>query len=118
MTRYVFKRLLSIIPMLIGITFITYLVIALAPGGPAAGLKGDLNPKISPEYREKQIKRFHFDKPIPVQYGYWISNIIHLDFGQTIKDNQPIMKKIKERLPKTEPLRFLFFWDFHCPRIG
>ncbi len=87
--------------MLLGITAITYLAICLTPGGPAAGLMGDFNPKISPEYRQKQIKQFHFDRPFYIQYGYWISNLVHLNFGETAKDNQPVIKKIAERLPRT-----------------
>ena len=46
MIRYLIKRLLTIIPMMLGIMFMTYLLIALAPGGPAAGLTQELNPKV------------------------------------------------------------------------
>ena len=59
MKNYFLKRLLSIFPMLIGITLITYLVIFLAPGGPAAGIMADFNPKISIEYKQSLIKQFN-----------------------------------------------------------
>ncbi len=101
MTRYLARRLLLTIPMLFGITFITYGVIALAPGGPAAGLMADLNPKISPEYKEMLIKEYNFDKPFYVQYLRWVGNMLKFDFGTSIKDKQPIIDKILQRLPRT-----------------
>lgn len=95
------KRLLLTIPMLIGISFLTYLVICLAPGGPTAGIMADLNPKVSPEYKKKLIEHFDLDKPMPVQYAKWLSRMVRLDFGNSFKDNQPVIKKIYQRLPKT-----------------
>lgn len=89
------------IPMLIGISFLTYLVICLAPGGPTAGIMADLNPKVSPEYKKKLIEHFDLDKPMPVQYVKWLSRMVRLDFGNSFKDNQPVIKKIAQRLPKT-----------------
>ncbi len=87
--------------MLLGITFITYLAIFLAPGGPAAAIMTDLNTKVSPEHKKKLIEHFHFDKPVHVQYGLWVSRMARLDFGTSFKDNQPVIKKIWERLPRT-----------------
>jgi peptide/nickel transport system permease protein len=101
MTRYLARRLLLTIPMLFGITFMTYAVIALAPGGPAAGLMTDLNPKISPEYKDMLVKEYNFDKPFYVQYAKWVWNMARLDFGTSIKDKQPIIDKILTRLPRT-----------------
>lgn len=101
MTAYIAKRLLNLIPMMLGITLITYLVIFLAPGGPAAGIMSDLNPKVSAEYKETLVKQYHFDKPFYEQYARWIVRIARLDFGNSIQDNQPVIDKILERLPRT-----------------
>jgi peptide/nickel transport system permease protein len=101
MIKYISKRFLLTIPMLLGISFITYLAIFFAPGGPAAGIMQDLNPKVSQEYKQKLVEHFHFDKPVHVQYALWLSRMIRLDFGVSYKDNQPVVKKIKDRLPKT-----------------
>ena len=101
MLRYILKRFLMTIPMLLGITFITFLVISRVPGGPAAGLMQDLNPKVSAEYREQLIERYGFDDPVHVQYARWVSRIVRLDFGNSFKDNQPVIKKIADRLPRT-----------------
>jgi len=100
-TRYIIKRLLMTIPMLLGISFITYVAIFLAPGGPAAGIMQDLNPKVAPEYKQKLIEHYHFDKPITTQYLSWLSRMARLDFGNSYKDNQPVIDKIAARLPKT-----------------
>jgi peptide/nickel transport system permease protein len=101
MTGYIFRRLLLTIPMLLGITFLTYLTIFLAPGGPAAGIMQDFNPKVSPELKEKMIKHFHFDQPVYVQYGLWLKRLVTLDWGESYKDNQPVAHKILTRLPRT-----------------
>ena len=101
MMKYILKRLLMTIPMMIGISFITFLCIFMAPGGPAAGIMQDLNPKVSPEYRQKLVEHYHFDKPVTVQYALWVKSLLKLDFGTSYKDGQPVMKKIAERLPKT-----------------
>jgi len=99
--KYIIKRLLMTIPMMFGITFITFLCIFLAPGGPAAGIMQDLNPKVSPEYRQKLVEHYHFDKPVLVQYGLWVKSLLKLDLGTSYKDGQPVMRKIAQRLPKT-----------------
>ncbi len=101
MARYLIRRLLFTIPMMIGISFLTYLAIFMAPGGPAAGIMQDLNPKVSAEYKQKLIEHFHYDKPVHVQYLKWVSRMARLDFGVSYKDNQPVLKKIAARLPKT-----------------
>jgi peptide/nickel transport system permease protein len=101
MTKYIIRRLLLTIPMLLGITFLTYLTIFLAPGGPAAGIMQDLNPKVSPELKEKMIKHFHFDEPVYIQYGLWLKRLVTLDWGESYKDNQPVVHKILTRLPRT-----------------
>ncbi|MCB4755774.1 MAG: ABC transporter permease [Elusimicrobia bacterium] len=100
MLNYLLKRLLIIVPMLLGITLLTYLVMASAPGGPIT-LMTDLNPKISPETKERLIKLYDLDKPIHVQYLKWVGRIARFDFGTSFKDSQPVMKKIGQRLPKT-----------------
>lgn len=100
MLNYISKRLFTVIPMLIGITFITYLAMFLSPGGPASFM-ADLNPKVSQEVRDKLIKLYDLDKPFHIQYGKWISRVARLDFGNSLKDNRPVIHIIGERLPKT-----------------
>lgn len=95
------------IPMLIGITLLTYLTISFLPGGPAAGITTNLNPKMSPEIKQRLKEQFNFDKPFHVQYGIWIKNALKLDFGKSMKDNRPVFEKIMERIPRTVLLNVL-----------
>ena len=106
------------IPLLFGITLITYLAIFFLPGGPTAGIMGDLNPKVSPEVRDKLIRQYQLDKPFYVQYWNWVRGMAKLDFGRSFKDNRPVMSIIGERLPRTillEGLSLLFSFLIAIP---
>ena len=101
MVIYFAKRLLEMIPTIIGITLISFFIIHLAPGKPT-DILSELNPKITPEAREKLEKYYGLDKPIIVQYGIWIKRLVKLDFGDSFStDKRPVWDKIKERLPVT-----------------
>ena len=101
MVTYFAKRLLEMIPTIIGITLISFFIIHLAPGKPT-DILSELNPKITPEAREKLEKYYGLDKPIIVQYGIWVKRLIKLDFGESFStDKRPVWDKIKERLPVT-----------------
>jgi len=101
MLAYLAKRLLMMIPLLIGITLISFVVIHLAPGEPT-DLQTDLNPKASAEMRERLRERYGLDQPLPVQYGEWLGRLVRLDFGESFaQDHRPVFDKIVERLPVT-----------------
>jgi peptide/nickel transport system permease protein len=94
MLTYLVKRLLEMIPTLFGITLISFFIIHLAPGKPT-DIYTELNPKITPEAREKLNKYYGLDKPIIVQYGIWLKRIAKLDFGESFSsDRRPVMEKI------------------------
>ncbi len=98
---YVFRRLVGMIPLLIGITMISFAVIHLAPGSPV-DMQTDLNPKASPEARLRLERLYGLDKPLHVQYMQWIGRLVRLDFGRSFSaDNRPVLDKITERLPIT-----------------
>lgn len=91
---YLLKRLLSMIPTLIGVTLITFFIIQLAPGKPT-DIMTDLNPKITPEARQKLEEYYGLDKPIHIQYLKWLKRVIRLDFGNSFSsDGRPVMEKI------------------------
>ncbi|MBL7155861.1 MAG: ABC transporter permease [Candidatus Omnitrophica bacterium] len=100
MANYITKRLLQMIPILIGITIISFAVIHLAPGKPT-DLMVQLKPNVDLEAREKLNQIYGLDKPIYVQYFNWIKKLARLDFGRSFIDNRPVMEKISERLPVT-----------------
>ena len=97
------------IPTILGITLISFFIIHLAPGKPTDVLT-ELNPKITPEAREKLEKYYGLDKPVIVQYGIWIKRLAKLDFGNSFStDKRPVWDKIKERLPITILINSLSF---------
>jgi len=101
MVIYFIKRLLEMIPTIIGITLVSFFIIHLAPGKPT-DILAELNPKITPEAREKLEKYYGLDKPIITQYGIWLKRVVKLDFGDSFStDKRPVWDKIKERLPIT-----------------
>lgn len=101
MLQYLFIRFAGFIPLIIGITFISFVVIHLAPGNPI-DMQTALNPKASELAREKFRKLYNLDKPIYVQYLIWLKKFILLDFGNSFtQDRKPVIKKIAERLPLT-----------------
>ncbi|MFH1380375.1 MAG: ABC transporter permease [bacterium] len=106
MINYIGKRLLNMIPLLIGISLITFLVMQLTPGKPSDRLT-DLNVKISAESKAKLIKLYGLDKPWYEQYGSWLMRIVRFDFGRSFKDDRPVIIKIGERLPWTILLNLL-----------
>ncbi len=101
MLAYICRRLLMMIPLLIGITLISFVVIHLAPGEPT-DIQTDLNPKASAEMRERLRDRYNLDEPLMVQYGLWVVQLVQLDFGESFAlDHRPVRDKILERLPVT-----------------
>ena len=102
MFLYALRRLLLAIPLLIGITFISFLVIHLAPGRPGEVVTGDLSPESQRELWQLLEKEYDLDKPLHVQYWKWLTRIVRLDFGKSFSpDARPVLQKIGERLPVT-----------------
>jgi peptide/nickel transport system permease protein len=107
MAVYIFKRLLAMIPLLFGITLITFVVIRLAPGEPVEAMTA-MSPKITAETRERLREFYGLDKPLHEQYVSWAGRIVKLDFGRSFApDNRPVTDKITERIPVTLSLNII-----------
>jgi len=107
MAAYIFKRLLAMIPLLFGITLITFVVIRLAPGEPVEAMTA-MSPKITAETRERLREFYGLDKPLHEQYVSWVGRIVKLDFGRSFApDNRPVTDKIAERIPVTLSLNII-----------
>jgi len=100
MIKYIFHRILGLIPLLFGITIITFMVIHLAPGKPT-DMEAQFNPKVSLEARDRIARLYGLDKPLPAQYMDWLRRLARFDFGISFVDSRPVMEKIKERIPIT-----------------
>ena len=113
MASYALQRLFLMIPTFIGVTLIGFFIMRLAPGDPAelraaGGLGGATGAGISVEKRlavdeamAQWRAQYGLDRPLHVQYGIWMKNLVTLEFGESFKDNQPVWSKIVERLPVT-----------------
>jgi peptide/nickel transport system permease protein len=101
MLSYLAKRLAGFVPLLIGISFVSFMMMTLAPGSPV-DVMTDMNPKASPEARVQLEKYYGLDKPVYVQYGLWLKRIVQGDFGTSFsRDRRPVIDKILEALPIT-----------------
>ncbi len=100
MKRYIIKRLLLIVPMLIGISFILFIVMHLAPGDPAS-IRYGLNPEVSESARANFAKMYGLDEPVLRQYVSWMKRFLSFDFGRSFIDDRPVTDKILSRLPAT-----------------
>jgi len=101
MLRYIVRRLLLSIPLLVGISLISFLMIHMAPGGPIS-LATDLNPRATAETRARLEAYYGLDQPLHVQYLRWLKRMATLDFGDSFSpDGRPVAEKIGERIPIT-----------------
>ncbi|RJP18251.1 MAG: ABC transporter permease [Candidatus Abyssobacteria bacterium SURF_5] len=105
MKAYIVRRLLTLFPLVLAMSFVTFMFIQLAPGDYFATLR--LNPQISEETVARLEAQYHMDKPPIVQYGYWLKNIVvsarhlRLDLGYSISQKQPVSTVIASRLVNT-----------------
>jgi peptide/nickel transport system permease protein len=107
MWLYILKRLGLMIPMLLGITLISFAVIHLAPGTPT-DMQTTMNPKASLEAQKRLRELYGLDKPLMVQYGDWLTRLAQLDFGRSFSpDRRPVWDKIKERIGITLSLNLM-----------
>jgi len=107
MIAYLAKRFLLLIPLMFGITLITFTVVHLAPGEPVE-MQISMNPKVTAEARERLKEFYGLDKPLYVQYAVWVKKLAMLDFGRSFApDNRPVIDKIRERIPITLSLNVI-----------
>jgi len=96
--KFVIKRVLQAIPILFGITILTFLIVKAAPGNPMQTM---IDPNLSPEELQRAKDNIGLNDPIFVQYINWMSEILKGNLGYTIKTGEPVAKLIVERLPAT-----------------
>ena len=107
MSGYILKRILFMIPLLLGITLVCFFVMHLAPGLPT-DLQTQMNPKSTIEMKERLKTMYELDKPVHEQYWSWLKKLSRGDLGISFSsDHRPVTAKIMERLPITIILEFL-----------
>ena len=106
MSFYILKRLATMVPLVFGITLITFVVIHLAPGGPVE-VEAQMSLKSSAQARENLKRLYGLDKPLHVQYIQWLKRFVKLDFGTSFVDGKKVADKIGERIPVTLKINIL-----------
>ncbi len=98
MGRYIIRRLLVLLPVLVLVSIIVFVLTRLTPGDPIRTVLGEEdNPQTVAELRDK----LGLDQPIPVQYVLWLGRAVAGDFGKSLRDSQPVTQAVFERLPAT-----------------
>lgn len=98
MITYIIRRLTLSIPVLFGILFATFALGRLIPGDPCRAMLGE---KATDIVCDEFIQRHGLDKPIPVQFGVYVSEIAHGDFGRSFRFSKPVTELLMERMPIT-----------------
>jgi len=99
MGRYLLRRLIVSVPVLFGITLVTYVIVNMAPGDPVSAL---INPEqisaLGPGWLEEQKHALGLDRPLPIRYVYWLKEVAQGNLGFSYTDRQPIADKMVHRL--------------------
>jgi peptide/nickel transport system permease protein len=98
MLQYVLKRLLSTLPVLLGISLLLFFMLRMLPGDPAQVLAGQMASQEDIKLIRHQLG---LDRPIIVQYGLFLSRLARFDLGRSARTQSPVIKEIWARLPNT-----------------
>src|SRR5829696_7743695 len=101
MLRFVVRRLLLLIPILIGLSILVFIWVRALPGSPAEALLGE---RATPAAVEQLNKQYGLDKPVYEQYLNYLNQTVHFDFGLSIASRRTVAEEIKTRFPATVEL--------------
>ncbi|MBC7468812.1 MAG: ABC transporter permease [Ramlibacter sp.] len=104
MFAYLVRRLASLVPTLVLVSMLIFGLQQLLPGDPAKILAGeDQDPTVVAYLRTK----LHLDEPLPMRYAYWVGGVVRGDFGESVRNQQPVLQLIAQKLPVTAELALL-----------
>jgi peptide/nickel transport system permease protein len=106
MSKYVLRRLLLLVPTLIGMSLLIFMMVRLMPGDVVDALMG-MDAEATPEERAKMRADLGLDKPVPIQYVDWINDILHGNLGESYRTREPITEQLLRGLPITVELAIL-----------
>jgi peptide/nickel transport system permease protein len=98
-SRYVLRRLLEAVPLLLMLTVAVFVVLQLLPGGPLSVYESD--PSLTNADIVLLREHFGMDEPIPIRYIKWLGAVVHGDLGYSLVTHQPVATAIGDRLPNT-----------------
>jgi peptide/nickel transport system permease protein len=103
MHKYLIRRLLLTIPVLLGVATLVFSLIHFIPGDPAQAMLGE---GAAPEDVALLRERLGLDRPLLVQYGSFLQGVVRGDLGVSLRNDQPVLQQILERMPATAELAF------------
>jgi peptide/nickel transport system permease protein len=103
MLRYLIRRLVLTIPVLIGVATLVFALIHFIPGDPAQAMLGE---GATPDEANQLRERLGLNRPLIVQYGSFLQGLLHGDLGVSLRNDQPVTQQILERMPATAELAF------------
>lgn len=103
MHKYIIKRLLMMIPVIIGVSFLVYFIMALTPGDPARTILGETAPQESVDALREQLG---LNDPIPIRYLNYMKDLLQGDMGNSYKTGRPVFQEVMELYPATLQLAF------------
>jgi peptide/nickel transport system permease protein len=98
MGKYIVRRLLLAIPVLVGLSMVLFAFVHLLPGDPATAILGQ---HATPDRVAAMRAYLHLDQPLWQQYLIYVNNLLHGDFGQSVVNSQPVIKEFLTRFPAT-----------------
>src|SRR6187551_2762984 len=101
MLRFVVRRLMLLIPILLGLSILVFLWIRALPGGPAQALLGE---RATPQAIQQIEHEYGLDKPIPVQYWRYLQTVVRFDFGQSVTTRRDVTTELRQKFPATVEL--------------
>ena len=101
MTNYVGKRLLQLIPLLLGLTFLVFTLLYIAPGDPAQRKLTAQGVAVSEQVLEQTREEMGLNRPFLVRYGDWLLGVLRGDFGASYKDGMPVLPKLMRCMGNT-----------------
>ena len=104
MFKYILRRILLMVPILLGVSVIVFGILFLTPGDPAILMLGENAP--AQELADLR-ERLGLNEPFHVQYGIWLANVVRLDFGRSIRSGRPVADEIRARTMPTIELAVL-----------
>ncbi len=104
MPQFIGRRLLLLLPVLLGVVLVTFIIVRLIPGDPCVTMLGE---RATPAKCEAFLDRYGLNDNIFVQFGRYISNLAKGDFGDSIRFTRPVTDLLSERLPMTMELTML-----------
>ncbi|HEY9595199.1 MAG TPA: ABC transporter permease [Spirochaetia bacterium] len=106
MGRYIARRLLSLVPVLLGVSLIVFFLVRLIPGSALEMYMGT-QVEATPQQMEELKRIFGEDKPVPELYVEWLGRVLHGDFGYSLRTGRPVLPDILGRLPLSLEITFL-----------